>query len=220
MPDAGSARPERRSRSTACGQTTCEPGDWVVIRTRNSVYSLAPLGDGRYRAGRRLVSDQRRRGAGRAHRRLHLGRRGDSHAPGGGDRHVPRVRQRRADHEDSRSQADSRRRRRTTEPRLSARLTEDLLCRRRSRRRLLRRAAGPRRARRQLHRARRAPRCHPGERPSRRRTARRFHGQDPAESDPARIGPVDVVVYTVKTYDNATAIPLIAPLRRPGDDAC
>ena len=26
-----------------------EPGDWVVIRTRNSVYSLAPLGKGRYR---------------------------------------------------------------------------------------------------------------------------------------------------------------------------
>ena len=33
-----------------------------------------------------------------------------------------------------------------------------------------------------------------------------------AESDPARIGPVDYVVHTVKTYDNATAIPLIAPL--------
>jgi len=27
-----------------------QPGDWVVIHTRNSVYSLAPLGDGRYRA--------------------------------------------------------------------------------------------------------------------------------------------------------------------------
>jgi len=37
-----------------------------------------------------------------------------------------------------------------------------------------------------------------------------------AESDPAKIGPVDVVVLTVKTYDNATAIPLIAPLVGPG----
>ena len=33
-----------------------------------------------------------------------------------------------------------------------------------------------------------------------------------ATSDPAEIGPVDVVVFTVKTYDNATAIPLITPL--------
>ncbi len=37
----------------------------------------------------------------------------------------------------------------------------------------------------------------------------------PAESDPARIGPVDVVVLTVKTYDNDTAIPLIRPLVGP-----
>jgi 2-dehydropantoate 2-reductase len=36
-----------------------------------------------------------------------------------------------------------------------------------------------------------------------------------AESDPARIGPVDVVVHTVKTYDNMTAIPLIRPLLGP-----
>ncbi len=36
-----------------------------------------------------------------------------------------------------------------------------------------------------------------------------------AESDPARIGPVDVVVLAVKTYDNATAIPLITPLLGP-----
>ena len=36
-----------------------------------------------------------------------------------------------------------------------------------------------------------------------------------AESDPQRIGPVDVVVHTVKTYDNATAIPLIKPLVGP-----
>ena len=26
-----------------------QPGEWVVVRTRNSVYSLAPLGRGRYR---------------------------------------------------------------------------------------------------------------------------------------------------------------------------
>lgn len=39
-----------------------------------------------------------------------------------------------------------------------------------------------------------------------------------AESDPARIGPVDVVVHTVKTYDNAAAIPLIKPL--VGDATC
>jgi 2-dehydropantoate 2-reductase len=39
-----------------------------------------------------------------------------------------------------------------------------------------------------------------------------FTVKAPAENDPARIGPVDVVVHTVKTYDNATAIPLIRPL--------
>jgi len=37
-----------------------------------------------------------------------------------------------------------------------------------------------------------------------------------AESDAAAIGRVDVVVHTVKTYDNATAIPLIKPLVGPG----
>ena len=36
-----------------------------------------------------------------------------------------------------------------------------------------------------------------------------------AESDSARIGPVDVAVLTVKTYDNATAIPLLPPLVGP-----
>lgn len=36
-----------------------------------------------------------------------------------------------------------------------------------------------------------------------------------AESDPARIGPVDVAVLAVKTYDNATAIPMIRPLMGP-----
>ncbi len=42
-----------------------------------------------------------------------------------------------------------------------------------------------------------------------------FIVKTPAESDPARIGPVDVVIYTVKTYDNATAIPMMAPLVGP-----
>jgi 2-dehydropantoate 2-reductase len=33
-----------------------------------------------------------------------------------------------------------------------------------------------------------------------------------AEDDPARIGPVDVVLLATKTYDNATAVPLLRPL--------
>jgi 2-dehydropantoate 2-reductase len=36
-----------------------------------------------------------------------------------------------------------------------------------------------------------------------------------AESDPARLGPADVVVLAVKTYDNGAAIPMIAPLLGP-----
>lgn len=36
-----------------------------------------------------------------------------------------------------------------------------------------------------------------------------------AESDPARVGTADVVVVTVKTYDNATALPLLPPLVGP-----
>ena len=36
-----------------------------------------------------------------------------------------------------------------------------------------------------------------------------------AESDPDRIGPVDVVIVAVKAYDNDTAYPLIAPLLGP-----
>jgi 2-dehydropantoate 2-reductase len=36
-----------------------------------------------------------------------------------------------------------------------------------------------------------------------------------AESDPARIGHADVVVIAVKTYDNATAIPLALPMVGP-----
>ncbi|MEZ5283760.1 MAG: ketopantoate reductase family protein [Vicinamibacterales bacterium] len=37
----------------------------------------------------------------------------------------------------------------------------------------------------------------------------------PAESDTAQVGPVDVVLVAVKTYDNGTAYPLIAPLLGP-----
>lgn len=37
-----------------------------------------------------------------------------------------------------------------------------------------------------------------------------------ADSDPSRIGPVDVAILTVKTYDNPTAIPLLGPLIGPG----
>jgi 2-dehydropantoate 2-reductase len=39
-----------------------------------------------------------------------------------------------------------------------------------------------------------------------------FTAYAPAESDPARVGPVDVVVVAVKAYDNDTAYPLIAPM--------
>ena len=37
-----------------------------------------------------------------------------------------------------------------------------------------------------------------------------------ATADPAEIGPADVVLYAVKTYDNPTALPLLAPLVGPG----
>jgi 2-dehydropantoate 2-reductase len=37
-----------------------------------------------------------------------------------------------------------------------------------------------------------------------------------AESDPSQIGPVDVVIVAVKTYDNATALPVIKHLVGPG----
>ena len=37
----------------------------------------------------------------------------------------------------------------------------------------------------------------------------------PAESDTGRIGPVDVVVVAVKTYDNATALPMLMPMIGP-----
>ena len=36
-----------------------------------------------------------------------------------------------------------------------------------------------------------------------------------AEEDTATVGPVDVVIVAVKAYDNATALPLIAPLLGP-----
>src|ERR1043165_3078636 len=38
----------------------------------------------------------------------------------------------------------------------------------------------------------------------------------PAEEDAARVGPVEVVLYTVKAYDNDSAIPMIAPMLGPG----
>ena len=34
----------------------------------------------------------------------------------------------------------------------------------------------------------------------------------PAESDTAKIGPVDVVIVSVKAYDNATALPMLTPM--------
>ena len=36
-----------------------------------------------------------------------------------------------------------------------------------------------------------------------------------AEEDPARVGPVDVVIVAVKAYDNPSALPLIAPMIGP-----
>jgi len=42
-----------------------------------------------------------------------------------------------------------------------------------------------------------------------------FAVQARAEQDPAAIGHVDVVLFTVKAYDNATAIPSIVPLLGP-----
>lgn len=36
-----------------------------------------------------------------------------------------------------------------------------------------------------------------------------------AESDTSRIGPVDLVIFAVKTYDSATALPLLPPLLGP-----
>jgi 2-dehydropantoate 2-reductase len=42
-----------------------------------------------------------------------------------------------------------------------------------------------------------------------------FTVRAPAESDPAHVGPVDVVVVAVKAYDNETAYPSIVPLLGP-----
>ena len=36
-----------------------------------------------------------------------------------------------------------------------------------------------------------------------------------AESDTAKVGPVDVAIVSVKAYDNATALPMLAPLMGP-----
>lgn len=37
-----------------------------------------------------------------------------------------------------------------------------------------------------------------------------------AEEDTSKVGPVDVVILAVKAYDNATALPMIAPMLGPG----
>lgn len=42
----------------------------------------------------------------------------------------------------------------------------------------------------------------------------RFTVKAPASDDPRQVGPVDLVLYCVKTYHNATAIPLLPPLLR------
>jgi 2-dehydropantoate 2-reductase len=39
-----------------------------------------------------------------------------------------------------------------------------------------------------------------------------FTVRAPAESDTTRIGPVDVVIVSVKAYDNATALPMLTPM--------
>src|SRR5215213_7134094 len=42
-----------------------------------------------------------------------------------------------------------------------------------------------------------------------------FIARAPAEADTARVGPVDLVLYAVKTYDNPTALPLLTPMLGP-----
>jgi 2-dehydropantoate 2-reductase len=42
-----------------------------------------------------------------------------------------------------------------------------------------------------------------------------FVAQARAEADTARVGQVDVVLYAVKTYDNASALPMLPPLLGP-----
>ena len=39
-----------------------------------------------------------------------------------------------------------------------------------------------------------------------------FIARAPAEDDTSKVGPVDLVLYAVKTYDNPTALPLLAPM--------
>ena len=39
-----------------------------------------------------------------------------------------------------------------------------------------------------------------------------FTVRAPAEEDTSRVGPVDVVLYAVKTYDNASALPMLTPM--------
>jgi 2-dehydropantoate 2-reductase len=39
-----------------------------------------------------------------------------------------------------------------------------------------------------------------------------FIAHAPAEEDTSKVGPVDLVLYAVKTYDNPTALPLLPPL--------
>ena len=39
-----------------------------------------------------------------------------------------------------------------------------------------------------------------------------FTVKAPAEEDTSKVGPVDVVLYAVKTYDNATALPMVRPM--------
>jgi 2-dehydropantoate 2-reductase len=39
-----------------------------------------------------------------------------------------------------------------------------------------------------------------------------FIARGRAEEDPSKVGPVDLVLFAVKTYDNATALPLLAPM--------
>lgn len=42
-----------------------------------------------------------------------------------------------------------------------------------------------------------------------------FVVKTPAESDTAKVGPVDVVLVSVKAYDNATALPMLTPMIGP-----
>lgn len=42
-----------------------------------------------------------------------------------------------------------------------------------------------------------------------------FVARAPACDDPARVGPVDLVLFTVKTYHNAAVLPRIGPLVGP-----